>query len=715
MLRLTDILDKVASYLSGADLELIKRAYVFSAKVHRGQNRLSGEPYLSHPLEVANILADLKLDETTIATGLLHDALEDTWCTAEELEATFGKEVASLVEGLTKISRLSFYTKQEAEAENFRKMLLAMARDVRIIIIKLADRIHNMRTLEPLAKDKKEAIAQETLDIYAPLANRLGIASMKTELEDLALRYLKPDIYYDLVKKVAKKKREREKYIEEVKGIILSKIEEEGIKGEVFGRPKYFYSIYKKMESQNLDFDQVYDLIAFRVVVPTVGDCYAVLGLVHSIWKPVPGRFKDYIALAKANMYQSLHTTVIGPYGERVEVQIRTAEMHRVAEVGIAAHWRYKEGLEKEEVDQRFDWLRQMVEWQRDLKDPGEFMETVKVDLFPDEVFVFTPKGDVRQFPHGATPIDFAYSIHTEIGQHCAGARVSGKLVPLKYQLQNGDTLEIITSANQYPSKDWLKLVKTTRARSKIRQWMKVEERSRSISLGQEICKKEFKKHGLNLASFSKSGELAKIAEGFSFQSIEDLMAAVGYGRISAFQVAAKVLPPEKLKERAESHFSKLEKVVKKEKDGSLAAIEIKGMEDLLVRFAKCCNPLAGDRVVGFITRGRGVTVHRVNCANALSLEPERKLEVQWDLKEKAWGLAKIGVVCVDRVGLLADLSATITSQAANIANAQIRTIEDRKAVNTFQVEVSNLNHLRKIMKSLEKVEGVIKVERLPG
>jgi GTP pyrophosphokinase len=713
MLRLNDILDKVASYHPDGNLELIEKSYVFSAKVHRGQTRLSGEPYLSHPLEVANILADLKLDEATIVTGLLHDILEDTCCTPKELEATFGKEIGGLVNGLTKISRISFYTAQEAEAENFRRMILAMAKDIRVIIVKLADRVHNMRTLEFLAASKREAIAQETLDIYAPLANRLGIASIKTELEDLSLRHLKPDIYYDLVAKVAKKKRERERYIEEVKEIIDRGLKGHEIVTEVFGRPKHFYSIYKKMETQNIDFDQIYDLIAFRIIVDSVSACYGALGIIHALWKPVPGRFKDYIALPRANMYQSLHTTVIGPYGERVEIQIRTPEMHRVAEIGIAAHWKYKEGLEKARVDSRFDWLRQMVESQSELKDAGEFLEMVKVDLFPDEVYVFTPKGDVRQLPAAATPIDFAYSIHTEVGHHCTRAKVNGKLVPLKHQLQNGDTVEIVTSPNQFPSKDWLKLIKTSRARSCVRQWMKVEERSQSIALGTQILEKEFKKHGLSLSRLSKKGELDKLAQDFSLAGGDDLLVSLGNGRISSLQVLSKLLPEEKLKPRATGRLAKLEKVIKRDKEGLPGAIEIKGMEDLLVRFAKCCHPLAGDRVVGFITRGRGVSVHRVSCASALSFDPERKLEVQWYLKEKGLGLAKLVVVCADRIGLLAELSSTITGQAANIARAQIRTAEDMKAINTFEVEVESLEHLQRVMKSLEKVEGVIKVDRL--
>lgn len=709
MLRLTDILDKVSAYHSSADLDLIKKAYVFSAKVHKGQLRLSGEPYLTHPMEVANILADLRLDEVTISAGLLHDTLEDTWCTRPELDAAFGEEIASLVEGLTKISKITFFTKQEQEAENFRKMILAMAKDVRIVVIKLADRVHNMRTLEYLPMERQEAVARETLDIYAPLANRLGIGFIKNELEDQALKYLKADIYYDLVKKVAKKRRERENFIEEVKEVISKKIAEAGIRGEVSGRPKHFYGIYKKMEDQKLEFDQVFDLIAFRVIVESVAECYAVLGMIHSLWKPVPGRFKDYVALPKANMYQSLHSTVIGPHGERMEVQIRSYDMHRVAEVGIAAHWMYKEGLEDQGVDKRFSWLRQMVEWQSELKDSSEFLESLKVDLFPGEVYVFTPKGDVREFPAGATPIDFAYSIHTEIGHHCAGAKVNGKLMPLKYQLQTGDTVEIVTSAHQHPSKDWLKIVKTSRARSKIRQWIKVEERERSISLGREICEKEFRKHDLNFGKLYKSGEIEKIASAMSYPSPDDLLAAVGYGKTSGQQILGRLLPPESLKGKERAPRLSL-----KAKEGAAGAVLIKGVEDVLVRFGKCCSPLAGDRVIGFITRGRGVTIHRVNCPNAMNSDPERKLEVQWKVMDGVRGVAKIVVVSVDKIGLLAAMSAKITAQAANIARAQITTTEDKKAVNTFEVEVDSLDHLQSVMKSLEKVEGVINVKRLP-
>ncbi len=491
MIRLNDILENIESYHPGADLELVKRAYVFSAKVHQGQIRLSGEPYLIHPLEVAHILTQLKLDELTVTTGLLHDTLEDTHTTKEETERLFGSEITSLVDGLTKLSKISFTTHEERQAENFRKMIVAMTKDIRVLLIKLADRLHNMRTLEFLSIEKQKETAQETLDIYAPLANRLGIGWVKAELEDLTLKHLKPEVYYDLAGKVAEKRVERKKIVEEVKRIVEEKLLEFKLEAMALGRPKHFYSIYQKMERQGTDFDQVYDVIGLRIIVNTVRQCYEALGIIHSAWVPVPGRFKDYIALPKANMYQSLHTTIIGPYGKRVEIQIRTEEMNRVAEEGVAAHWRYKEGKDrKEEAERQFTWLRQLLEWQQDLKDPREFLETVKIDLFPNEVYVFTPKGEVREFPRGATPIDFAYSIHTEIGHRCHGAKVNGKLVSLKYELKNGDMVEILTSSQAHPSKDWLKFVKTSKARTKINHWLRTEEeKGRGFSLTRMVHK----------------------------------------------------------------------------------------------------------------------------------------------------------------------------------------------------------------------------------
>jgi GTP pyrophosphokinase len=714
MIRLNDILDKVAAYNPKADLDVINKAYVFSAKVHQGQVRRSGEPYLSHPLEVAAVLCDLKLDLASIATGILHDTVEDTYATLDEIRATCGDEIADLVDGVTKISKISFSTTEEQQAENFRKMLLAMAKDIRVILVKLADRLHNMRTLEYLPPEKQQRIAQETLDIYAPLANRLGIAWVKSELEDLSLRYLKPDIYYELVTKVAKKKRERKRYIDEVKGIIAEKLKEFGIQVEVTGRPKHFFSIYEKMRQQNLDFEQVYDLIAFRCLVGSVKECYETLGVTHSLWKPVPGRFKDYIAMPKANGYQSLHTTVIGPYGERVEVQIRTHEMHRVAEEGIAAHWRYKEGkadgFSKE--DQQFAWLRQLLEYQQEVRDPKEFLDTVRVDLFSDEVYVFTPKGDVKAFPKGSTPIDFAYAVHTDVGHRCVGARVSGRLMPLKYELQNGDIVEIVTSNQGHPSSDWLKIVKTSRARSKIRQWIKVEQRDRSMLLGRELLEKEFKKYDVEFGKLTKGKELEPALQAFNVPDLDALLAAVGYGRVSPYQVAAKVLPAETVR-RQQQPAGVFGKVFRRPFRKARSAIRIKDIEDVLVRFGKCCNPLSGDPIVGFISRGRGVSVHVASCPTTLGWDPERRVEVQWDLDLREARPVKIQVVSADKKGLLAEVSSAITASEANIANAQITTTPDQKAVNTFEIMVSDLDHLRSVIKALEKVKGVIKVERV--
>lgn len=711
MIRLNDILEEVSLYIPDGDLDLIKKAYIFSARAHKGQIRLSGEPYLSHPLEVAGILAKLKLDVITISAGLLHDTIEDTLTTYDELQKYFGEEIAMLVDGVTKIGKMSFHSRHEEQAENFRKMILAMAKDIRVILIKLADRLHNMRTLEFMDKEKQELIAQETLDIYAPLAHRVGIFSIKGELEDLSLRFLKPDVYYDLAKKVMEKKKEREKFIEEAKKIISLKLEEYGIKAEITGRPKHFYSIYQKMATQNLDFDQVYDLLALRIIVNTVRECYEVLGIIHSLWKPIPGRIKDYIAIPKANMYQSLHTTVVGPYGKRLEIQIRTEDMHRVAEYGIAAHWKYKEGKVTDSRDEaRFTWLRQLLEWQRELKDPAQFMETLKVDLFPEEVFVFTPKGDVKALPRGSTPIDFAYAIHTELGHHCQGAKVNGRIVPLKYELKSGDMVEIIASPTVKPSKDWLKIVKTSRAKTRIRQFINQEERERGRELGKGLLEKELRRYGSSISKFQKE-DLDRVVKEFSFKSFDDLIIYIGYGKISAHQVAKRLVPPEKLKE-----VLKQEDFIKK--GGRIHAaevcpIKIRDIDDVLVRFAKCCSPLPGDSIVGFITRGRGVTVHNAYCSRVLESDPERRVEVEWDEKLKMIRSVKVKVVCMDRPGLLAELSKAISSQNVNIRSAQIKTLEDKKAVNYFELDVENLQHLNAVIKSLEKIKEVIHVERV--
>ncbi len=714
MIRLNDILEKVNRNLPGADLSLLEKAYVFSAKVHQGQVRLSGEPYLIHPLEVAAILADMKMDISTVASGILHDTVEDTLTTLEEIDQTFGPEIAALVDGLTKISKITLATHEEQQAENFRKMLLAMAKDIRIVLIKLADRLHNMRTLQYLSPENQVKISQETLDIYAPLANRLGIEWIKTELEDLAFRYLHPEEYRGLAEEVAGGKMEREKYIQEVSSLISDKLSSYGLKGRVSGRPKHFYSIYKKMKSQNLQFEQVYDVIAFRMILQTVKDCYEALGIIHSLWKPVPGRFKDYIAMPKANGYQSLHTTVIGPYGERVEIQIRTEEMNRTAEEGIAAHWQYKEGKVIGSKDSKqFAWIRQLLEWQQDLRDPKEFLETVKIDLFPDEVYVFTPKGDVKQFPIGSTPVDLAYSIHTQIGHQCVGAKVNGRIVPLRYQLKNGDIVEIITASGHQPSKDWLKSAKTSRARTKIRQWIKAEARERSVDLGKEILEREFKKYHLDFAKLIKSAEIERIVRELSFQSMDDLIAEVGYGNVSSHQIIGRLIPLENFEKekKEESRLRRLAQKIRREPSG----IQIRGIQDMMVRFAKCCNPLPGDSITGYITRGRGVTVHTADCPNILSSDPQRLIQVSWNLQEKAIHAVRVRVTCSDKKGLLAEISSALASSEVNIIRAHLTTTEDKKAICNFELEVHDLKHLQNAFRALTKLKNVLKVERLRG
>lgn len=716
MVRLEDIIDRVMAYNPSADTELIKKAYVFSGVVHQGQTRLSGEPYLDHPLEVANILTALKLDAQSVATGLLHDTVEDTHTTIEKIEESFGPEIAVLVDGLTKLSRVTFDKKEDHEAENFRKMILAMGRDIRVILIKLADRLHNMRTLGAMPPERQKVIARETLDIYAPLANRLGIGWIKTELEDLAFKHLEPDKFAGLLERVAQEKVVRENYIEHVKAMFEEKLKEHGVRGDVTGRPKQLYSIYKKMASQDVDFENIYDIIAFRVIVKTVKECYEVLGIVHSAWKPVPGRFKDYIALPKGNMYQSLHTTVIGPYGVRMEVQIRTEEMHSVAECGIAAHWKYKEGKGGEGKDTKnFAWLRQLVEWQRDLKDSDEFLETLKIDLFPTEVYVFTPKGHIKEFTAGATVVDFAYSIHTDVGNRCYGAKVNGRMSPIKYQLRNGDVVEIITSANHHPSKDWLGFVKSPRARTRIRHWIKTEERHMSLGLGKEICDKEFSKHGLDFPKLLKTGELEKIAkDAFGLQGVESLIASVGYGKISAAQLLGKLLPPARLE--AKSNISAFKRVLNKiTPRGKKEArpVIVSGAEGMLVKFAKCCNPLPGDEISGFVTQGQGVAVHAKGCPNMLHIDRDRRIDVAWDKKEKTTRPVKIDIVCRNEKGLLAEITNAIKAADANISSAEVKTGKDNKALCVLEVDVNDAAHLKAIIKAIQKIKHVVKVEKV--
>jgi GTP pyrophosphokinase len=715
--RVNDLMEKILAYHPTANVEMIRQAYDFSARVHEGQKRLSGEPFLVHPMAVAGIIADLKLDVPSIVSGLLHDTVEDTLTTLDQVRSVFGSEVASLVDGVTKLSQVNFTSREEKQAENFRKMVLAMAKDIRVILIKLADRTHNMRTLNHLPAEKQILTAQETLDIYAPLAHRLGIAWIKGELEDLALKYLHPEIYYQLKRNVAKKKVDREKYINEVISIITKVAEDEGIDAEVTGRPKHFYSIYQKMESQSLLYDQIYDLVAFRILVDTVRECYEALGVIHAHWKPVPGRFKDYIALPKPNMYQSLHTSVIGPYGERVEIQIRTHEMHRIAEEGIAAHWRYKEGKDFEFTDiQRFTWLRQLLEWQQNLQDPQEFLNSIKEDLFSEEVYVFTPKGDLLNFPKGATVIDFAYRIHTEVGHHCSGARVNGLLVSLKYILRSGDTVEIITTHQQTPSRDWLKVVKTSRAKSQIRNWIKKQQRERSVALGREILEGDLNRHKLDYAVLRREGKIEVIAKELGMKDEETLLASVGYGKITPRQVLAKLVPPERLdagKKQPEGTLERLVRLATTQKRDF--GVRVKGVEDILVRLARCCHPLPGEEILGFITRGRGVTIHVVNCPTVLESDPQRKIEVSWQADGQEPRPIKIEVSCVDRPGLLAAISAAITSADVNIARAQVRTFPDQKALNSFEVMISNSEQLRRVLQNIAKVKGVHRAVRARG
>jgi guanosine-3',5'-bis(diphosphate) 3'-pyrophosphohydrolase len=717
-IKVTDLMERIQGYHPAADVDLIRRAYDFSAGVHRGQKRRSGEPYLIHPMAVAGIIADLKLDVPSVVGGLLHDTVEDTLTTLDEIKNLFGPEIAGLVDGVTKLSQVNFTSLEEKQAENFRKMIVAMAKDIRVILIKLADRTHNMRTLDHMPLEKQLATAQETLDIYAPLAHRLGIAWVKDELEDLALKHLHPEIYYQLKRNVAKKKTAREKYINEVIALIGKILEKEGIEAEVTGRPKHFYSIYQKMETQNLLYDQIYDLVAFRVLVDTARECYETLGVIHSQWKPVPGRFKDYVALPKPNMYQSLHTTVIGPYGERMEIQIRTQDMHRVAEEGIAAHWRYKKEVEDFQFNdmQRFAWLRQLLEWQQNLQDPQEFLHSIKEDLFSDAVYVFTPKGDLFNFPKGTTVIDFAYRIHSEVGHHCSGARINGQLVPLRYLLRSGDTVEIITMHQQTPSRDWLKLAKTPRAKSHIRNWLKKQQRERSFALGREILESDLGRYKLEYASLRREGKIEAIAKELGMKDEEGLLAGIGYGRLTPRQVLLKLVPAEQLddgKKQAEGTLERLFRIVSRQKRD--LGVRVKGVGDMLVRFARCCHPLPGEDITGFITRGRGVTVHVSSCATVLESDPHRKVEVSWQDGGQTPQPIKIDVSCVDRPGLLAAISAAITGANVNIARAQVRTFEDQKALNTFEVMITDSKQLKRVLANIAKVKGVYKATRARG
>ena len=716
MIRITDILERGQKYLSQKDLEMIEKAYIFSASVHQGQLRLSGEPYLNHPLEVTGMLVEMRLDTATLITGLLHDTVEDTLAELEQVEEAFGKEVAFLVDGLTKISKITFGDQMERQAENFRKMILAMSSDIRILLIKLVDRLHNMRTLEFHSPDKQAFVAQETLEVYAPLAARLGINWIKDELEDLSLKHLHPDGYYELMERVNKNKEDRDRYTEEVKDIIRQQIENFGLKGEVRGRSKHFYSIFKKMHEQHLNFDEVYDLTAFRIILDSEEErrCYEVLSVIHALWKPVPGRFKDYIAMPKANNYRSLHTTVIGLYGERVEIQIRTKEMDEWADKGIAAHWRYKEGRASSSEDEgQIDRLRELLEGQTEHQDAREFMRNLKLALYPDEVYVFTPKGDVKAFPKGATPIDFAYSVHTDVGNQCIGAKVNRSIVPLKYRLQNGDTVEVMTQSGHYPSKDWLKYAVTSRASSKIKQWIKTEERGKSIILGRDILEKELKRHLLKFSQLVKANEFSAILEEHSLSSVDDLLAIIGYGKMSARYVAHQLLHDED-EEKKDEKIGILDRVKKKfSKAPSGAGISITGIDNVMVRFAKCCSPLPGDEIVGCVTRGRGITIHVSGCPMIKEIDTERIIDAQWNVDGLQIFSVAIRVTCNDKRGLMSELSNVIYSIGINATYVNIDATPGSYAVCDFQLDIKDLKQLKLIISKLKKVKSVVSVERI--
>ncbi len=719
MLRLNDIIEIVRSYHPQADLDLIHKAYVYSAKVHAGQVRQSGEPYLSHPLEVAKILAELKLDEASICTGLLHDTIEDTLASAEEIKQLFGNDIAYLVEGVTKLSQIKFQSSEEKLAENFRKMLVAMSRDIRVLLVKLADRLHNMRTLQHMTPEKQEAIALETMEIYAPLANRLGIGWLKLELEDLSFKYLKPLDFKELREKIGKTKRDRSKFIDEVSSEIQNALSNSGMTDfEVSGRPKHLWSIYRKMIDKNLSFEDIHDLIAFRVLVGSIGQCYEALGHIHAMWRPIPGRFKDYLAMPKPNGYRSLHTTLIGPRGERVEIQIRTWDMHEVAEKGIAAHWKYKKGggspiLVGDVADKGFLWLRQLMDWQRDLKDPNEFLDSVKVDLFTEEVYVFTPRGDVIELPRGATPIDFAFAIHSNVGTHCISAKVNNCMVTLRHLLENGDTCEIVTQKNQQPKKAWLAFVKTSRARTKIRAILRQVEREKSLEIGRQLLEKEFRRYGTTQQKWSKSPEIEAFFKQHKYRTLDETLIAIGYGKLDTKAVIEGILPDEARKAPpAEVKKSRISQLFDQVARRTHTGIKLEGIDDVLVHYAKCCAPVKGDPVIGFITRGRGLTVHRRNCSKIMELDSERRINVSWDASSTLLRPISIRVVTDDRGGMLADISAVFTKMNVNISEANCRTFGDGQAINTFKCSVADLDQLKKIIKMLESIKGVHSVER---
>ncbi len=711
MIRIQEILDTMLAQNPAANVELVQKAYVYAATAHAGQTRLSGEPYLSHPLAVAHTLAELGFDEATVVAGLLHDTVEDTKASIEELDEQFGEDVADIVDGVTKISMISFDSKEDQQAENIRKMILAMSHDIRVLMVKLADRIHNMRTLDFQKEHKQRRIAQETMDIYAPLANRLGLHRVKQILEDLSFKYLRPDIYNQITAWLDENQVVERKIIDKVVRSLEELIQENNLQGTVYGRIKHKFSIHKKMQQLSVSLDEMHDIMAFRVLVADVRDCYAVLGFVHSKWRPVHGRFKDYISMPKANGYQSLHTTVIGPEGERIEIQIRTETMHQQAEHGVASHWLYKEKKKVNPKDlEQFTWLREIFERQRDEADSKEFMHSLRLDLFKDEVFVYTPRGEVKELPEGATPLDFAFHIHTKVGHHCAGTKVNGKLVPLGTPLKNGDIVEIITDQARHPNRDWLKMVKTAKARSRIQHYLRTEERARALQLGKEMLEKEGRKLSLNVAKALKDGNLALVASDMNFDSVDDLFASVGYAHHTPRKVLNKlyaVLHPDAVGNEAANKEKEKQPKSKKPEGVSLS-----GVDGVLVRYAKCCNPVPGDAIVGYISRGFGTSVHRSDCPNVANMEPERLITVHWDGEETKPFHSRIHILARTEKGLLAKITLIFAQDGVNISELRSHDMVDNKTEIDAVIDVCNVEQLYQLITAVNKLPAVIEVTR---
>ncbi|MBI2059442.1 MAG: bifunctional (p)ppGpp synthetase/guanosine-3',5'-bis(diphosphate) 3'-pyrophosphohydrolase [Nitrospirae bacterium] len=715
MARFSDILQGLDQRYTPDQLDTVKEGFVFASRAHKGQVRVSGEPYLNHLVETAHILTQMKMDPESITAALLHDTLEDTPTTPEQIEQQFGRRIFNMVESLTKLNRIDFKSKEEKQAENFRKMILHIARDYRVLLIKLADRLHNMRTLDALPTERREKIAVETTDIYAPLAHRLGVDWIRRELEDLCFKALKPEPYKNISLKLKKLKDQHEALFSQVAETVSVKLREMSIEHEFQSRMKNVYSIQRKMDEEGLDFEQLYDILGFRIITQNVNQCYQALGLVHSLYTPIPGRFKDYLALPKANLYQSLHTSVIGPAGVRMEVQIRTKDMHWVAEEGIAAHWRYREGrydLSKE--DEAFSWLRRLIEWQKSIQDPNEFLDTLRVDLYADDIFVFTPKGDIRQFPKGATPLDFAYSVHSNLGSHCVGAKVNGRLVSLSHELNDGDSVEIITNAEQMPLKEWLDFVVTARARSHIRRWVKREERTKSEGLGKELLEKELLKRELTLDQVMNNGALTGLLAELKTGQIERLYQKIGFGKVSAGEVADRVVPNVEVKrDLTQKIISPIQTIFMRAMGRSPGVVKVEGKSDVLVHFGRCCDPLPGEAIVGYMVYGKGVSIHSASCANALKHDPERRVDVKWDVKERNAMPVKVKVFSSDRIGLLAKVSKVISKTKTNILSARIYTTQDSKAVQIFELMVSDSDQLHTVIRAIEKLPDVITVERV--